>query len=143
MLVVAFGLVECSPNWIEGLFDGLVDDGLDFLRYFLRQGVRLVFSEKLEGLLAGALAWGEAPLRQTAANGLAKIGGDEATHVLLESYRSGRFDLQLTTASAVAYHGDEASQKAIAEQILQSPLPENLPAKDVIVGYLGQAEETM
>lgn len=136
-------LFALDPHGATRTLKYLVTYGNQPQRLLAARGLSRFGGEDAVLLLGAALLREDSPTRQAAAAGLARIGGAEAIGLLLEQYRNGPFEFQRMAVTAVANHGDPASQTEMAEQILQSPLPENVSAKKVLAGYLEQTEEVM
>jgi hypothetical protein len=102
----------------------------------------LGFLENESGIapLRIALTADDLSTRKVAVGSLARIGGERATEILFQAYFQGDEGLQKEISSAIAFHGDENSQEALAELMYGGQLPEGANAQDAIINSLPKEE---
>ena len=136
-------LYALNPESAIHSMETLATYGDQHQRRVAARGLSRIGGESAVPLLAGVLLRDDRTTSQAAANRLARIGGADANTILVSQYQSGASERQWAVVWAVAHHGDDAARTAIAEQILQTVLPEDVSANDVINSYLDQNETAM
>jgi len=81
--------------------------------------------------LMSAFDSGDSDVRDSAAFGLARIGGDTGLGFLLRALRSGDIDVQQSAATALAFWGDGQARAALKQvvaegQVAKEAIPQNV-----------------
>jgi HEAT repeat protein len=107
-------LKELAPEKAVGALSSWLGTGDRQMRVVAAASLGQIDSEQSVDALTAALGGRDALTRQAAASSLAQIRSDGARAALLDAYRSAGPDIQESIAIAIASHGDQSVQRALA-----------------------------